>query len=746
MKRYVIFIIVTVVIGAVPLFFQYGDYVLIDDYFRQQIPFIMETKRMLSSGYPFWSWNTFFGDNFIAGYSFYTLTSPFVWLNCLFPYSWLLKTLFCTLILKYICAFLTARLYLKKMNISNDVASIGGLLYAFSSYAISNSFYYHFFEPMIVFPLLLLSIERFLNKDAYCKTTLMLASFLTVFINYYFAVCSFFAAALYVLCRISFSGHLNKYLSRVPLGLLLTVAGILLDGILLLPIAYHLVGSARANQGILTGLDFTAFPFFVERLRTLFMPQVIEEKTSLFQGTGFNSCSASLPVVGIFLAILYCYRNKKSWITVLVLVSLIAFLTPLNTVFSLFTNPNYTRWAYALTLFLTLASAKWMDAHHEERQISFNAFIIYVVTTMAVLAFSLIHGNGMQEKVNQWQFAFYFIVLVASLFCLAIYIRSEKPYKPLLVGIFVCVCLQMMFFHILRSDVGFSLFGDKDKANMVRPYLLENKLCRKVNNTLFSYRTAFEARYPNLGLLTNRPSVSTFHSVLNSNLYKFASITDSNHVEFYNAFVAKDYKRSFYALMSVKENIKYQKQGYEITESKDYIPMGFTYETYLTETVIDSLLQSPNKPDVPYAMLSNLVVPTDKEGIFSKCLTKGKGELDHSNIDSVVIERRKFSSIRFTGDTRGFFSEIILPKDNYVFYSVPADKGFSAYVDGIQTSLYEVNLGLSAVFVPKGKHYVQFKYVPIGLKGGMILSASMLATLLLLGWHEKRNLIKNKLL
>lgn len=70
--------------------------------------------------------------------------------------------------------------------------------------------------------------------------------------------------------------------------------------------------------------------------------------------------------------ILYCWENKKSWITALVLVSLIAFLTPLNTVFSLFTNPNYTRWAYALALFLTLASVKWMDAHCEEKHISYN--------------------------------------------------------------------------------------------------------------------------------------------------------------------------------------------------------------------------------------------------------------------------------------------------------------------------------------------------------------------------------------
>ena len=189
-----------------------------DDFFRQEVPFIMETKKMFSSGIPFWSWNTYFGDNFLASYGFYTLTSPFVWFNCLFPYKWILHSLFLTLILKYICTFLAARMYLSKMEVSDSNANIGGLLYTFSSYAISNSFYYHFFEPMIVFPILLVAIEKYLREENYSKTTLVLVSFLTVFINYYFAICSYVAAAMYVFCRVFFNKNYRILLKRVPIG------------------------------------------------------------------------------------------------------------------------------------------------------------------------------------------------------------------------------------------------------------------------------------------------------------------------------------------------------------------------------------------------------------------------------------------------------------------------------------------------------------------------------------------------
>jgi uncharacterized membrane protein YfhO len=83
------------------------------------------------------------------------------------------------------------------MSVSTESSIIGSLMYTFSSYAVSNLFYYHFLEPMIVFPLLLMAIERFLRREPYGGVCLTLASFLVFFINFYFAACSMFAAFIY---------------------------------------------------------------------------------------------------------------------------------------------------------------------------------------------------------------------------------------------------------------------------------------------------------------------------------------------------------------------------------------------------------------------------------------------------------------------------------------------------------------------------------------------------------------------
>ena len=159
------------------------------------------------------------------------------------------------------------------------------------------------------------------------------------------------------------------------------------------------------------------------------MLQPLEETTTLFQGTGFNSCSVTLPVLGIFLVFAYCWNYKRSWITGLIIVSLIAFLTPINTIFSLFTNPNYTRWAYALTLFLILASVKWMDLSQNKNPIALKSVFIYSFISIGVFLFALWRGNGIEESINKLQFGAYTFLLFISLACLVAFVYTSFSYK-----------------------------------------------------------------------------------------------------------------------------------------------------------------------------------------------------------------------------------------------------------------------------------------------------------------------------
>lgn len=213
MKKLILLIVGIVSIGLLPLL--WGNYHPGADFFAQQIPFMLETKRMFSSGAPFWSWNTFIGDNFIGGYAFYTLTSPFVWFVTLFPRNMVLLGILIVFYLKTIAVGCAAYAYIRRMGYTRDLCVIGGLCYVFSTYFITNLTYYHFCEPMIVFPLLLIAIENVFENRRYAVSQLVLASFAVLWINYYFAISSFLLGLFYAVARYLFY---YKQLNTVKLG------------------------------------------------------------------------------------------------------------------------------------------------------------------------------------------------------------------------------------------------------------------------------------------------------------------------------------------------------------------------------------------------------------------------------------------------------------------------------------------------------------------------------------------------
>lgn len=57
-----------------------------------------------------------------------------------------------------------------------------------------------------------------------------------------------------------------------------------------------------------------------------------------------------------------------------------------------------------------------------------------------------------------------------------------------------------------------------------------------------------------------------------------------------------------------------------------------------------------------------------------------------------------------------------------LFLSIPYDKGWTALVDGKRKNIQKVGDALSGIDMPKGKHRIQLKYVPPGLKTGLLIT------------------------
>ena len=715
---------------------------------NQEVPFIIETKRMLMSCYPLWSWNHLLGDNFIGSYSFYTLTSPFVWFNCLFPNQWMLHVITFTLLLKMICVGMAAYAYLRKMSVSGEMSVVGGLMYTFSSFAISNLFYYHFLEPMIVFPIFLIAIERFLRKERYGGVCLALASFLVFFINYYFAACSMIAGLIYVLCRVM-SKDIKIGFGKMIYGVLLIGVGAMLSAFVLLPTIAQLQGNPRQSFD-LASLNHD-FVYCFSRLFTLFEPKLLEGDNPAFQSLiMFNSNAANVPVVGLLLAGLYMMR-RRDWLAVLVAIMVILYLTTLNGVFSFFTNPQYTRWAYALTLFVILASMKYVD---ERMPVKMHDYWCYAI--IACLAVAISYAVGMYVNAHDSGIAFprsaitinliIQVIFLVQMIVLFFYVRSNSQSMLLR----CVIIMSMIYFPVstLMNTDAFNKHGYRsEKTGSIKQYLLENVLPYHTGD--FEWRTDFLAYYKNVNMLKNRPAIATFSSVQSSYLLQLLP-TIGSELEKITVKPCKSVL-AYDALTSVKEIIEYDNyqklneslmfarvepkepsrepilcnkrvgDGYTTYDNKYYIPMGFTYDNYIEQSAIDSLMEKDEQADIPMQMLASLIVPDTLSPIAGSVMKKGRISTNLS-LDSIVNERRKNVCSSFTGDTRGFKATVKMSKKNLLFFSVPCDKGFKGYVDGVETTIHPVNMGLSAIMVDQGMHQVEFKFMPRGLLEGAIIT------------------------
>lgn len=100
---------------------------------------------------------------------------------------------------------------------------------------------------------------------------------------------------------------------------------------------------------------------------------------------------------------------------------------------------------------------------------------------------------------------------------------------------------------------------------------------------------------------------------------------------------------------------------------------------------------------------SLIIVDTNRKNTILKGKTKGKAELVSYKPNEIVL--------RSDADNNGF----LYVSDTYY-------PGWRAYVDGRKTKIYRANLAFRAIEVPKGRHTVVFKYIPMSFYIGLCLT------------------------
>lgn len=709
------------------------------DFNSQQLPFLKHIHESVRNGNILWDWYTDLGSDFISTYSFYLLGSPFFWLMLLVPESLVLFSVPLVLSLKYAVSALTSYAYIKRFVKKDSSAVIGCFLYAFSGFQAYNIFFNHFHDVTALFPLMLIAMEEHITKNRRGIFALTVA--LMAVTNYFFFAGQAVFLIVYFLlrsrCR-DFRVTPKKFISLFFEALLGTAAA----SFILLPSALSVLGNFRVSKHLL-GMDMLAYSDRTRIWRivqSFFMIPDSPARPNLFSdGTSkWSSIAGYLPMFSMAGVISFVRAKPDKWQSRLIkFCVLCAFIPVLNSMFYMFNSEYYARWLYMPVLIMAMVTAQIFERTDINPVPGFRACTLFLA---AVLIISFLPAKE-EDTVTWAAFGKYKVYLYISLgitaafLMIAGYIFScrKNRKKYIRKGIVFTVAASFV------STAAVFYFGIYDG-----PYP-DRYIAASINDTSASviiddeefFRADISENCDNYPVFWGIPSMRCFNSTVSPSIMEFynsigitrdvASRADTSHyalrgllsVKYY--FSAKDDENSapdMPAFSKISDG-----DHFEVYENTEYVPMGFSYDTYITEEQLGKISEKKKSN----ALMHSVLLTEEQAEKYSDILENAEisdSMLTKKTYLSDCEKRRNSSCSEFSTSTNGFTARIKTDRKSLVFFSVPFDKGFTAYVNGVKTDIEKVDNGFMAVVVPEGESDIKFSYVTYGLETGIKISAA----------------------
>lgn len=679
-----------------------GYFIFFGDFNVQQIPFYQHCHEMVRSGQFFgWDWQTDLGSNFIGSYSFYLLGSPFFWITLLFPTSFVPYLMGPLLILKFACAALTGYIFIRRFTARPESAVIGGLLYSFSGFSVYNIFFNHFHEAIIVFPLLLAAMEKFMAEKS--RGPLIFAVFLAALTNYFFFFGMVVFVVIYWAVRM-LSGSFKFKVSEFFIMLFECVLGLLLAAGILLPTVLEVIQNNRLSS-IMSGWGSVLYgkeQIFLNVLECFFFPPDLPARPVFFPGADvkWSSLGGWLPLFGMTGVIAWLKSEKKgSWLRRILVISIFMALVPgLNSVFSMLNTSYYARWYFMPILLMCLATATAL----EDVDVDWSS--AWRWNTGITVAFTLVIGllptvDNTTGKITKWglytdsatnpikyiyqlirskfdpdvivdgdvyDLRFWVTCAISLLCCVALraiipVIKEKRTsvFKPIIVLICTVSIAYSAFFISCGQQHSYEI------EDVMIDQLIEGNVSISDSEN-FSRVDVYDG-VDNTGLYLGLSSINYFHSIVPASIVEFYEFIGVSRSVASRPNTTYDALRPLlsveYMLDPDIENSKefadsdgltemsgysyYSTEcGYTIYKNDNYIPMGFTYDYYIDEETITEYSDSRRA----HLMLKALLIEDKDKEALSAYLTDIRDEYSIGK-DSAGIKPMIFNSTALASDS-----------------------------------------------------------------------------------------------
>ncbi|MBR2327814.1 MAG: YfhO family protein [Clostridia bacterium] len=776
-QQYVYLLLIGFVITAafiVPsMIYDGGPFTFYGDYNVQQIPFWYEAHAAVKSGEIFWNWESDLGVNFIGSYAYYMLGSPFFWLSLPFPTDWVPYIMPFMLCLKFAISAMTSFAYLKLFVKKVDNAVLGALMYAFCSNMVYSIFFFQFNEVFAFFPLMLYGLEVLIQKKKRGFFALGIA--LCLLCNYYLFVAEVVFIVLYFLIRLTSGCWKEHFNLKTLLSLAFEViVGCGMALFIALPAIYATAQVPRASWKIggWGMLIFNKTQIYPNIFTAFFTPPDLPARPLFYPeiDTKWSSVACWLPLFSATGVIAYMRRSrKKDWLQKLLIALLVACVVPLfNSVFQLFSSSYYTRWYFMLGLMFALATALAIERCSDGEwsgAFKINAAATALLTLPVGILFKNISDKGLIEMINEASGNFLQKIAtgISKFYEKYGLIKYPSKYWAYIAIIGICIALvYILFFVIGRKNKNFFksafiflccvcvlygnvfIFFGKSYDNTKKSYngnpsFIEQNIYNRDKFELPAHSDAFvrvdtpKDNRENQGLMLGVPSIRFFHTVVPESITRFYESIGSTRTVRSEPDPELIWLRS---LLSVKYMIDTKNTenpdwyGFEyvatsanisIWENKNYIPIGFTYDKYIT-------YEQYNKVSEDYRdrlLLHGILLSDSQIEKYSNIYTNytENNIYVNSSMEEACDARRENTVKNFEYGSKGFSGSITLEKETLVFFSVPYEDGWTAYVNGKEVDIERVNVGFMAVLCGEGENRIEFKFMPVGLRLGSAVTA-----------------------
>ncbi len=752
-KTFLIALAIAVMIFLPAIIFDQGYFIFVGDFNSQQIPFYKVAHAAIRNGEWGWNWYTDLGANFIASYSFYLLGSPFFWLTIPFPNDWVPYLMGPLLILKFACAAVTGTAYLKRYVKNGEFAMLGGILYAFSGFSIYNIFFNHFHEVIVFFPLLLIAIDEWMDHGT--RGVLALAVCANALINYFFFVGEVVFVIIYYFVRLGCGSYQRSWKKFFTI-ILEAVIGFVMSGILMLPSILVVLQNPRVDNPQ-NGFGMWLYSS-VQRLPAilfsfLFPPELPSRQVLLPDAnTKWTSLSAYLPLFSVTGVLTFVQTKRRHWLSYLLRILLLMALVPgLNSLFVALNASYYARWFYMFTLMLALATVITLDRGYVRRmqrvawQVTVLTLVLVVILAATPqLADGVLDRIGLYDEEDWIQFIVIGVTAVVSLLALIQFLPNLRKNPSLfVVQALAAVCIISIVYG------NFFVFWGKsrsyDTKNYVIPDAIEGEEKITIPDKDEVIRIDADDALINMGMFWNISCMRAFHSIVPVSIMEFYNyIGESRDVNskipetqyavrgllsvhwYFDRIGASDTfgDPEDETAETLMPGYRYYDEiaGYQVWENEYYIPMGYVYDEYILEPDLDEIPNNQKANMMLHAVcldgaqadrLKDVLTETDSAGYV----------LSRSNYYADCTARAEKTVQNLTRTQTGVTATSDFTEDEFVFFSIPWEEGWSAYIDGQEVDLEKVNIGFMGLVVPAGEHAIELRYETPGLKVGALCTA-----------------------